>query len=91
MPLTDEQIEQYTQGAERLNAMSDEVLSFNLQGATREDHIGAAEALLSFYEQSVDMQLSLAFAGGGSYEDEGTLKFYRLAAELHVKIAEAKR
>jgi hypothetical protein len=73
--------------AERLNAMADEVLSFNLQAVTRDDHIGAAEGLLAFYEASMKLQLNLAIVEGLDIESEGSLRFFRVAAELHVGIA----
>lgn len=73
----------------RLNDMADEVLSFNLQGADASDHIGAAEGLLAFYEASMKLQLTAALEQNINIETEGTLAFFRLAAEAHVNIANA--
>jgi hypothetical protein len=70
--------------AERLNAMAEEVLSYNLQAASRSEHISAAEGLLAFYERSLNLQFKLA-----DVEGEGALEVFRHAASLHIAIATA--
>lgn len=73
--------------SERLNGMCDDVLSFNLQGANRTDHIVAAEGLLALYEASVKLNLNVLAANKQDMDGEGTLALFRHAAALHVAIA----
>jgi hypothetical protein len=75
--------------AERLNQFADEVLSYNLQGGSWSDHIGAAEGLLAFYEASIKLQLTVAQQQGIDVDSEGSMSFFRHAAELHLRIAMA--
>lgn len=76
---------------DRLNRVATELLDLDLQDSPRDDHILAAEGLLALYEQTLNLQLSVAAANDIEINGEGTLQFFRLAAELHLKIAEAKR
>lgn len=78
--------------AARLNEMAVEVLSFNMQGESAEDHIHAAEALLAFYEAHARLQVEAAQAEiADAPEGEGGLSIFRHAAEMHIAIAKAKR
>jgi hypothetical protein len=78
--------------AARLNEMAVEVLSFNMQGDSAEDHIGAAEAQLAFYEGHARLQVEASIAEvANAPEGEGGLSIFRHAAEMHIAIAKAKR
>jgi hypothetical protein len=74
--------------AEKLNAMALELLDMDSHFYTREDHIHAAQGLMSAYTQMVSMQLSIALENGENITSEGSLAFIRQAAELHLRAAE---
>lgn len=79
--------EQLQAEADALEKMCDEVLSFNVQGGSREDHILSAEALLAFYERSARLQAETLQRMGDSLKGEGAMEIFRNAAEMHIKIA----
>lgn len=72
--------------AERLNKAKDELLTLDLQDASAADHLGAAEGLLSLYEQSTLLQTG----AGLNVEAEGAMELIRHAAEMHIAIAAVK-